>query len=737
METGSRNVSIPSIVQGDYSRDDWEMKRRPELLEHFEREVYGTMPKTGFETSFTVTASEDVLAGLAEKRNISVSIKLKNSLKLNNNLENKSDNIIYKFNFLLLIPKHRGSKHEESNHRDGKAPANILIYNNEGNAAPEWARDIDINKDFTNPYWPAKILIENGMAAAIFITSEIESDNKDSFPSGLVKFFRDHMDEEYTGGCISAWAFATSRIVDYLSECPEIDEDFITVTGHSRCGKTALWAGAMDERIYCSYSNNSGCGGAAMGKLTEGEKIEQITAGFPHWFADNYRKYSGKEESMDFDQHMLLALIAPRLLYVASGSEDYWSGPKAEFAGAYYASEAYKVYDLPGLITEEMKMPDIRQPLHEGKIGYHLRAGGHDLSLYDWMMFLNFINKNRAKDQTKDQAKAPIAEILVSQRADPYIVKADDGYYYFTGSYPMLGEQDPEGYDRVILRRSKTIEGLKDAEEISIWDEKDSQTSFRFIWAPEMHKINGKWYVLYAGSGQADNVWNINCRALRCTGDDPYNDKWEEIGKFIGLPDDENEPFSDFSLDMTYFENKGKHYVIWAQKIGTSNLYMAEIDPEKPWQLTSKSIKLSSPTYDWEKIEIPVNEGASVLKHGNRIFIVYSASATGPEYCIGMLYADIDSDLMDLSSWTKSDKTLLTSDDLTEEYGPGHNSFTVDEDGNDIFVYHSRSQECFDNKCQWAKEYSLYDPCRSARVRPVIWTEEGFPILNGVESKRD
>jgi len=298
----------------------------------------------------------------------------------------------------------------------------------------------------------------------------------------------------------------------------------------------------------------------------------------------------------------------------------------------------------------------------------------------------------------------------------------------------MLGEDDPEGYDRIILRKSKTIEGLKNVEEITIWDEKDSSNSFRFIWAPEMHNIDGTWYVLYAGSGQANNVWDIDCRALRCVGRDPYNDTWEEVGKFKSLKGDMNNPFNGFSLDMTYFERNGKHFVIWAQKNDTSNLYMAEIHPERPWELKSHSIKLSSPTYDWERILIPVNEGPSVIKHGDKIFIVYSASSTGPEYCIGMLYADINADLMDLSSWTKSEKPLLTSEDLTGEYGPGHNSFTVDENGNDIFVYHSRSPECFEGKCPWSSEYSLYDPCRSAKVRPVIWTEDGFPVLNGIKN---
>lgn len=396
--------------------------------------------------------------------------------------------------------------------------------------------------------------------------------------------------------------------------------------------------------------------------------------------------------------------------------------------------------ELVGTVETGMSVSEFGEDL----VAYIGKSSYDDPTYTGFVKELKIYDEEWTETQVKEEyetvmettaSKSPVVETLVEQRADPYIVKADDGYYYFTGSYPMLGGNDTEGYDRVILRRSKTIEGLTDAEEITIWDEKDSNTSYRFIWAPEMHKIGGKWYVFYAGSGQSSNVWDINCRALRCTGDDPYTDEWEEIGKFQGMEGDTNNPFGGFSLDMTYFENNGKHYVIWAQSVGNSNLYMAEIDPEEPWVLISKSIRLSVPEYYWERVTIPVNEGASVIKHGDKIFIVYSASATGPEYCLGMLYADIDADLLDLSSWTKSKDPLLTSEDLTGEYGPGHNSFTVDEEGNDIFVYHSRSQECYENKCEWADNDPLYDPCRDAKVRTVIWSDDGFPILNGVEPK--
>ena len=325
--------------------------------------------------------------------------------------------------------------------------------------------------------------------------------------------------------------------------------------------------------------------------------------------------------------------------------------------------------------------------------------------------------------------KGTKTDIFIADRADPYIVLGPDGYYYFTSSYPMRGANDPEGYDRIILRRSKTIEGLKDAEEKSVWDEKDSEISHRFIWAPEMHYIGGKWYLFYAASSDANNVWGINCHALMCKGQDPYNDPWEEKGKFQAAEGDDLS-FTDFSLDMTYFECNGKSYVIWAQKFGTSNLYMAEVDPAEPWKTITPAMLLTKPEYDWECITFAVNEGPAVIFHEEKVIVAYSASATGPEYCIGYMYANKDADLLDINSWTKQKTAALTSDDLIDEYGPGHNSFTKDEEGNDIFVYHSRAKECFEGKCGYRGEDPLYDPCRSARIRKVQWGENGLPILN-------
>ncbi len=319
-------------------------------------------------------------------------------------------------------------------------------------------------------------------------------------------------------------------------------------------------------------------------------------------------------------------------------------------------------------------------------------------------------------------------DIFIKDRADPFVTKGSDGYYYFTASYPMYGKDDPEGYDRIILRRAKTIDALADAEEITIWDEKNSSLSHRFIWAPEIHEIGGKWYVLFAASASENNVWDIDCHIIQCLGSDPYTDEWKDIGRFES---DDGYAFRGFSLDMTHFECGGRHFVAWAQNGGNSNVYLAEINPDKPWKTVTPSMLLTKPEYDWERVRIPVNEGPAAMIHDGRIFLAFSASATGPEYCIGLMYADENADLLDIKSWTKLDRPLLTSADLEDEYGPGHNSFVKDENGDWVFVYHSRDKLCFEGKCGYSHGDSLYDPCRSARKRKVLWDADGLPILNG------
>ena len=255
--------------------------------------------------------------------------------------------------------------------------------------------------------------------------------------------------------------------------------------------------------------------------------------------------------------------------------------------------------------------------------------------------------------------------------------------------------------------------------------------SHRFIWAPELHEIGGKWYVFYAGSCDAYNRWAFDCHVLQCASSDPYTGVWTEKGKFQKLPED-SFSFTGFSLDMTYFEAAGKSYVIWAQhnEIKISCLYIGEVKKEEPWKLISLPMLLTKPEYDWEKVRYAVNEGPAVLQRDGRIFVCFSASGTGPEYCVGLLEAKAGSDLLTPQAWKKYETPRLTSADLTDEYGPGHNSFTEDEFGNDVFVYHARSKACFEGRCGYSMNDPLYDPCRHARLHAVRWDDAGLPVLN-------
>lgn len=315
---------------------------------------------------------------------------------------------------------------------------------------------------------------------------------------------------------------------------------------------------------------------------------------------------------------------------------------------------------------------------------------------------------------------------FITERADPYITHGADGYYYFTASYPAYGSVH-KGYDRIILRRSETVIGLRDAEEHTVWTAHSEGIMAKHIWAPEIQNILGRWYIFFA-AGDSDNIWNIRPYVLMCDGD-PIDGTWQELGK-VKAAEGDTQSFTSFSLDMTYFEHKGRHYLIWAEIIGDSSLFMAEINPTEPNKLISKSILLTKPEYDWEKVVFRVNEGASVLKTEDKVYVFFSASGTGAEYCMGRLCADNDSDLMDINSWTKLPHPVLQTKDLPGEAGPGHNSFVTDENGDLLLVYHSRPASHLEGKCGTYMEESLYDPCRHARIKKVVFDEKGTPILN-------
>lgn len=314
---------------------------------------------------------------------------------------------------------------------------------------------------------------------------------------------------------------------------------------------------------------------------------------------------------------------------------------------------------------------------------------------------------------------------FIPERADPYITKGD-GCYYFTASYPAFKDVD-HGYDRIILRKAETVSGLAEAEEKVIWKAHETGNMAKHIWAPEIHKIGGKWYVFFA-AGDKNNIWNIRPYLLGCDGDDPYKDKWTEMGRMQAKNGDDV-TFSTFSLDMTYFSHKGRHYLIWAQSLPDSSLFMAEISPENPLQLITEPILLTKPEYDWEKVRFRVNEGASVLKNEDKLIVFFSASGTGSEYCMGMVYTDTDKDPMIKENWIKYPYPVLSTSDLQDESGPGHNSFVYDEKGRLLLVYHARPAEHLTKECGTYCDESLYDPCRHARIRFVTFDENNMPII--------
>ncbi|MBP3901956.1 MAG: glycoside hydrolase family 43 protein [Blautia sp.] len=302
----------------------------------------------------------------------------------------------------------------------------------------------------------------------------------------------------------------------------------------------------------------------------------------------------------------------------------------------------------------------------------------------------------------------------ILQRADPYVYRHTNGKYYFTASLPE--------YDGIALRCSDTLAGLKDAEEVRIWNKHESGIMSCHIWAPELHYMDGAWYIYYAG-GDKDDIWEIRPYVLECKDADPMTGTWVEKG-LVERSADDAFSFTDFSLDATVFENKGKRYFVWAEKVSVgqkiSNLYIAEM--ETPLKLKTAQVLLSTPCYDWERIGFWVNEGPFALKKNGRIFLTYSASETGVDYCVGMLTADENADLLDPSSWKKERYPVLCTDRELEIYGPGHNCFTVDEEGRDIMVYHARTEEKIEGN-------PLYNPNRHAMLMEVKWDESGRPVF--------
>ena len=328
-------------------------------------------------------------------------------------------------------------------------------------------------------------------------------------------------------------------------------------------------------------------------------------------------------------------------------------------------------------------------------------------------------------------------EPLIEERADPCIAyDAERDCYYFTATYPLNGKDGADGNDRLVIRKADTIEGLATAKEYVIWDESEDVGFEQFIWAPELRYIGGSWYFLSTAALDG-NGYSFNLRPflMKCNNPDDITNpaSWGEPQR-IKLEAGDTSGLGAMSLDMTYFEVGNKAYYAWADFTrnaanpnGVSSIYLASVDPSNPTQLTSNCVVIAVPEYSWEVQRFVVNEGPSVLLHDGKVYMTFSASGTGSEYCIGLLTADEDADLLDPDSWTKTPYPIMTSGDFNDELcGPGHNSFTVNEAGDPVIVYHARPTVLH----QYHSGDPLYDACRYAYVKPVFFDSEGVPVLN-------
>ena len=347
----SRNVPV---IWDD--KKNWG-ERRKEIIDLLLKEEYGFMPKKPSDITFETDFEDDSFcAGKALLRKVKANIYFG---------EDK-----FTFPIYCALPN-----------IEGKCP--FIIH-------------INFRSDFPDRYMPCEEIVDRGYGVLMFNYEDVSADDyhKPQYTNDIYNIlYKDTEIKKDSAGKITIWAEAASWVLEYALTLPMADENNLIVAGHSRLGKTALLAGALDERFKFVYSNDSGCSGAAISRNKIGETVKLITRDetFKYWFCENYLKYRDNEENMPFDQHFLIAASAPRYVYVASAKLDDWADPESEFLSCLAASEVWEKLNKKGFITPD-KLPETNENVHEGDIGYHVREGKHYLSREDWQRFLNFVD---------------------------------------------------------------------------------------------------------------------------------------------------------------------------------------------------------------------------------------------------------------------------------------------------------------------------------------------------------
>jgi hypothetical protein len=357
---------VPPVLAGGrraHTRSAW-VGRRAEILEHFRAHVYGRSPGRPESIRFDLLEENPrAMEGAATLRRVDV--------------VSGQGGREHHFELDLFLP----------NSRREPVPVFLLLNNRP-------ATNTDPTRAQRSGFWPAEEMIARGYGIAALQVGQLAPDDTARFREGVIRLF----DGTASGprapdawGALAAWAWGASRAMDYFETDPRVDARRVAVVGHSRGGKAALWAGAEDERFSLVVSNESGEGGAALSRRNFGETVARINEVFPHWFAPDYRTFAGREKELPMDQHMLLALIAPRAVYVASASDDLWSDPRGEFLSQAYASPVFSLWGDPPI--RRSAMPPLDHPIVVGRRGYHVRTGGHDLTPYDWARFADFADR--------------------------------------------------------------------------------------------------------------------------------------------------------------------------------------------------------------------------------------------------------------------------------------------------------------------------------------------------------